>query len=62
LSMELSMERNDKLYEATIASDANDRIYDHIEYLAHASVNAANKLYCTYLLGSYGTKCLPTTI
>jgi hypothetical protein len=56
------MERNDKLYEATIASDANDRIYDHIEYLAHASVNAANKLYCTYLLGSYGTKCLPTTI
>ena len=39
------MEGNDKkLYQIIIASDANDRMYDHFEFLARVSVNAANRL------------------
>ena len=38
------MECNEKVYQVIIASDANDRIYDHFEFLARVSVNAANKL------------------
>ncbi|MEA4846838.1 MAG: type II toxin-antitoxin system RelE/ParE family toxin [Clostridiaceae bacterium] len=38
------MERNEKVYQIIIASDANDRMYDHFEFLARVSVNAANRL------------------
>lgn len=38
------MERNEKVYQVIIASDANDRMYDHFEFLARISVNAANSL------------------
>ncbi|ACV61767.1 hypothetical protein Dtox_0866 [Desulfofarcimen acetoxidans DSM 771] len=38
------MERNEKVYQVIIASDANERMYDHFEFLARVSVNAANML------------------
>lgn len=38
------MECNDKVYQVIIASDANGRMYDHFEFLARVSVNAANRL------------------
>lgn len=38
------MECNEKVYQIIIASDANGRMYDHFEFLARVSVNAANKL------------------
>jgi len=38
------MESNGKEYQVIIASDANDRMYDHFEFLARASVTAANRL------------------
>jgi hypothetical protein len=38
------MERNEKVYQVIIASDANDRMYNHFEFLARVSVNAANRL------------------
>lgn len=38
------MESNEKVYQVIIASGANDRMYDHFEFLARVSVNAANKL------------------
>lgn len=38
------MERNEKAYQIIIASDANDKMYAHFEFLARVSVNAANKL------------------
>ena len=38
------MERNEKVYQVIIASDANDRMYDHFEFLARVNVNAANRL------------------
>jgi plasmid stabilization system protein ParE len=38
------MERNEKVYQVIIVSDANDRMYDHFEFLARVSVNAANRL------------------
>ena len=38
------MERNNKVYQVIIASEANNRMYDHFEFLAHVSVNAANRL------------------
>lgn len=37
------MECNEKVYQVIIASDANDRMYDHFEFLARVSVNAANR-------------------
>lgn len=38
------MERNNKVYQVIIASEANNRMYDHFEFLARVSVNAANRL------------------
>lgn len=38
------MEHNEKVYLVIIASNANDKMYDHFEFLARVSVNAANKL------------------
>lgn len=38
------MERDEKAYQVIIASDANDRMYEHFEFLAQASVGAANRL------------------
>ena len=38
------MERNEKVYQVIIASDANGRMYDHFEFLARVNVNAANRL------------------
>lgn len=38
------MERYEKVYQVIIASDANDRMFDHFEFLARVSVNAANRL------------------
>lgn len=38
------MECNEKAYQVIIASDANGRMYDHFEFLARVSVNAANRL------------------
>ena len=38
------MECNEKVYQVIIASDANGRMYDHFEFLARVSVNAANRL------------------
>jgi plasmid stabilization system protein ParE len=38
------MEDNEKVYQVIIASDANDRMYDHFEFLARVSVDAANRL------------------
>lgn len=38
------MEHNEKVYQVIIASGANDRMYDHFEFLARVSVNAANRL------------------
>ena len=38
------MERNEKVYQVIIASDANGRMYDHFEFLARVSVNAASRL------------------
>jgi len=38
------MKRNEKVYQVIIASDANDRMYDHFEFLARVSVNAAKRL------------------
>jgi hypothetical protein len=38
------MKYNEKVYQVIVASDANDRMYDHFEFLARDSVNAANKL------------------
>lgn len=37
------MECDEKVYQVVIASDANDRLYDHFEFLARVSVNAANR-------------------
>jgi len=42
--MDLSMVRDEKAYQITIASDAHDRMYDHFEFLARVSVNAAHRL------------------
>jgi len=39
-----SMEPNVKVYLVIIAYDANDRMYEHFEFLARISVNAANRL------------------
>ncbi len=38
------MKRDEKVYQVIIASDANDRMYDHFEFLARVSVDAANRL------------------
>lgn len=38
------MECNEKVYQVIIASDANGRMYNHFEFLARVSVNAANRL------------------
>ena len=38
------MEPSEKVYHVIIAPDANDRMYDHFEFLARVSVNAANRL------------------
>ena len=38
------MVRDEKAYQITIASDAHDRMYDHFEFLARVSVNAAHRL------------------
>ena len=38
------MECNENVYQVIIASDANGRMYDHFEFLARVSVNAANRL------------------
>jgi tRNA-(guanine-N1)-methyltransferase len=38
------MERDEKGYQVIIASDANGRMYDHFEFLAHVSINAATRL------------------
>ncbi len=38
------MESNEKAYQVIIASDASDRMYEHFEFLARVSVNAANNL------------------
>ncbi|RCX15452.1 ParE-like toxin of type II ParDE toxin-antitoxin system [Anaerobacterium chartisolvens] len=38
------MESSEKVYQVIIASDANDRMYEHFEFLARVSVNAANRL------------------
>ncbi len=38
------MEQNERVYQVIIASDANDRMYDHFKFLARVSVNAANRL------------------
>lgn len=47
------MERNEKVYQVIIASDANDRMYDHFEFLARVSVNAANRLLDELLKDNY---------
>ncbi|CAA7601885.1 ParE toxin of type II toxin-antitoxin system, parDE [Acididesulfobacillus acetoxydans] len=38
------MERNERVYPVVIAPDAKDRMYDHFEFLARLSINAANGL------------------
>ncbi|MDD3270695.1 MAG: type II toxin-antitoxin system RelE/ParE family toxin [Syntrophomonadaceae bacterium] len=38
------MECNEKVYQVVIAPDANSRMYDHFEFLARVSVDAANRL------------------
>ena len=38
------MERNNKAYQVIIASEANDRMYDHFEFLARVSIKAASRL------------------
>jgi len=38
------MESDEKVYQVIIASAANDRMYDHFEFLARVSVNAAIRL------------------
>lgn len=38
------MEHNEKVYQVIIASDVNDRMYDHFEFLASVNVSAANNL------------------
>lgn len=38
------MARNENVYEVMIAPDANDRMYEHFEFLARVSVRAANRL------------------
>jgi hypothetical protein len=38
------MECNERVCQVIIASDANGRMYDHFEFLARVSVDAANRL------------------
>lgn len=38
------MESDEKVYQVIIAAEANDRIYDHFEFLARVNVDAANRL------------------
>lgn len=38
------MERNEKVYQVIVAPEANDRMYEHFEFLARVSINAANEL------------------
>ncbi|MDR1135120.1 MAG: type II toxin-antitoxin system RelE/ParE family toxin [Clostridiales Family XIII bacterium] len=38
------MEYEEDIYTVIVASAANDRMYDHFEFLAHVSETAANKL------------------
>ena len=38
------MEYNRKEYQVIVSSEANDRLYDHFEFLARVNVNAANSL------------------
>jgi hypothetical protein len=38
------MENDDKGYQILIASDANDRMFNHFEFLARVSAHAANRL------------------
>lgn len=38
------MERNETGYQVIVSSNANGRMYDHFEFLARVSVDAANRL------------------
>ncbi len=38
------MELDKKVYQVIIASDANEKMYDHFEFLARVSIDAANRL------------------
>jgi hypothetical protein len=38
------MECDKRAYQVIISSDVNGRMYDHFEFLARVSVNAANRL------------------
>lgn len=38
------MEHNEKVYQVIIAPEANGRMYEHFEFLARVSADAANKL------------------
>lgn len=38
------MDANEKLYQIIIAPEANDRMYDHFNFLAQVNLDAANRL------------------
>ena len=38
------MEYNRREYQVIVSSEANDKLYDHFEFLARVSVNAAHRL------------------
>jgi len=38
------MEHHEKVYQVIIESAVNDRLFDHFEFLARVSVNAADRL------------------
>ena len=53
------MEADEKIYNVIIDPSANDRMAEHIEFLARVSENAANRLLNELLTGIRSLKTLP---
>ena len=53
------MEDEDVVYAVAIDPAANDRMYDHFEFLARVSETAAEKLLCGLLADIRSLECMP---